>query len=96
MKTKIIYICDIYGCGCQFETAQECEAHEANMHYHISYSDYLKWKQLVINAANAGKQVGICKNPKTDKAFDTAINELVNFEEDNYLFPFKRPTDWTK
>lgn len=92
MKTEIIYTCEV--CGQWFDVASDCEKHEAETHYSISISDYLKWKQLNKNAAAAGKQVGIRKTQETDRLFDQSVDELVAFEKAHKLTRYNHPINW--
>lgn len=88
MRTVTIHKCET----CDFQTTDEraCLAHEAEMHYGITLDDYEKWKELTKKAEHAGWEVSNFRNPKTLKAFDDAIDELIAFEDERRL-PHERP-----
>ena len=78
MKQYIIYECE--SCGKKSKDKTEiikCEA----AHLNLSEDEYQKWEELKQNVRYASHIVSTCKNEHTDKEFDDAINELMNFEK---------------
>lgn len=92
LKVRIKYVCEL--CESEFDKSSECEKCEAT-HYGLTLEQYLDWKLLLKEAERAGLVRGYNKNPVTDKAFDNAVRNLVQFEESHELIDCKRPSNWT-
>ncbi len=78
MKQYIIYECE--NCGKKSKDKTEiikCEA----AHLNLSEEEYYQWEALKQNVRYASHIVSTCKNEQTDKEFDDAIAELIEFEK---------------
>ncbi len=78
MKQYIIYECD--NCGRKSKNKNEiikCEAARLN----LSEEEYRQWEEFKQNVRYASHIVNTCKNEQTDKEFDDAIAELMEFEK---------------
>lgn len=91
MKQQTVYVCDY--CNRTFSDNAEAEIHEAS-ECRLSVEDYRKWRTLNYACSEAGKRVSICKNSKTDAAFDEAIERLCEFEKQHNLENIKKPSNW--
>lgn len=92
MKQKILYVCEF--CEAGYLEKEKCETCEAE-HYGITRKEYLDWRMLNKEAAEAGKQIGCCNTEKTRANFDKAIERLVKYEETHRIDPHcKKPTDF--
>ena len=82
MKTIMMYQCEkcrkIYGSASQ---AMTCEA----VHYGLTLEEYHYWMELQKTAKEAGAMNSISKNERTDKSFDDAVIQLVEFEKEHKL-----------
>lgn len=82
MKTIMMYQCEkcrkIYGSASQ---AMTCEA----AHYGLTLEEYHYWMELQKTAKEAGAMNSISKNERTDKSFDDAVIQLVEFEKEHKL-----------
>ncbi len=78
MKQYIIYECE--NCGKKSRDKEEIIKCEAS-HLNLSDNEYKKWEELKQNVRYAFYIVSICKNEQTDKEFDDAIEELMDFEK---------------
>lgn len=77
MKQYMIFECE--NCGKKSKNREEiikCEA----AHLNLSDDEYRKWEELKQNVRYASHIVSTCKNEQTDKEFDDAIDELMDFE----------------
>lgn len=78
MKQYTIYECE--NCGKKSKDKTEiikCEA----AHLNFSEYEYLQWEELKQNVRYTSHIVSTCKNEQTDKEFDDAIAELMEFEK---------------
>lgn len=78
MKQYTIYECE--KCGKKSKDKTEiikCEA----AHLNLSEEEYRQWEELKQNVRYASHIVSTCKNEQTDKEFDEAIAELMEFEK---------------
>lgn len=82
MKTIMMYQCEkcrkIYDSAIQ---AMTCEA----AHYGLTLEEYYHWMELLKTVKEAGAMNSISKNERTDKAFDDAVIQLVEFEKEYKL-----------
>ena len=79
MKYHIIYECKT--CGKKSENKEdilECEA----AHLGLTIAEKKTYDFLKDRVKNASSVVSRTKNDDTDKAFDKAVNELVDFEKE--------------
>ena len=79
MKQHVIYECKT--CGKKSENKEdilECEA----AHLGLTIAEKKTYDFLKDRVKNASSVVSITKNEETDKAFDKAINELMDFEKE--------------
>ena len=79
MKQHIIYECKT--CRKKSENKEdilECEA----AHLGLTIAEKKTYDFLKDRVKNASSVVSITKNEETDKAFDKAINELMDFEKE--------------
>jgi len=77
MKQYVIFECE--NCGKKSRDKKEiikCEA----AHLNLSDDEYRKWEELKQNVKYASHIVSTCKNEQTDKEYDDAIEELMDFE----------------
>ena len=88
MKQINLYLCNRDPARCTFQSSDRDAVirHECEQHLHITVGEYETWKTLTRKAENAGHAVGVCKNPETDAAFDTACRELADFETAHGLY----------
>lgn len=80
MKQHIIYECE--HCGKKSkdrEEIMECEA----AHFGLRIAEKQEWEQLKEKVRYKSAIVSRCKNEQTDKEFDDAIAELMNFEKEH-------------
>lgn len=78
MKQYTIYECE--KCGKKSKDKTEiikCEA----AHLNLSEEEYRQWEELKQNVRYASHIVSTCKNEQTDKEFEDAIAELMDFEK---------------
>lgn len=82
MKTIMMYQCEkcrkIYDSAIQ---AMTCEA----AHYGLTLEEYHHWMELLKTTKEVGAMNSISKNERTDKAFDDAEIQLVEFEKEHKL-----------
>lgn len=77
MTPITLYKCD----HCNFTgTKAACELHEAG-HFNLTIEEYRRWQELKSKLAHASYTVSVTKNETTDKAFDDAINAIIDFEQ---------------
>ena len=79
MKQHVIYECKT--CGKKSENKEdilECEA----AHLGLTIAEKKTYDFLKDRVKNASSVISITKNEETDKAFDKAINELMDFEKE--------------
>ena len=96
MKQKIVYTCEFCDSSEKkyFDSQCECKEHEAT-HFGLTLKEYNEWECLCTCAAHAGSQLGYSKNERTEQKFNTAIDNLVNFEQKHNLLHVKRkPTQF--
>lgn len=77
MKQHIIYECE--NCGKKSkdrEEIMECEA----AHYGLTIAEKQEWEQLKEKVRHKSAIVSSRKNEQTDKEFNDAIEELMDFE----------------
>lgn len=82
MKQYLIYECE--NCGKKSRDKEEiikCEA----AHLNLSDDEYQKWEELKQNVRYASHIVSTCKNKQTDKEYDDAITELMDFENEHKI-----------
>lgn len=78
MKQYYIYECE--HCGKKSkdrEEIMECEA----THFGLTVEEKQEWEQLKEKVGHKSAIVSNCKNERTDKEYDDAIVELMNFEK---------------
>lgn len=78
MKQHIIYECE--KCGKQSKVIEEiiiCEA----AHFGLTVAEKQEWESLKEKVRHKSAIVSSCKNEQTDKEFDDAIAELMDFEK---------------
>lgn len=91
MKPVTFYQCE--HCGKIYAEKTQAIICEAG-HCHLSITEYDQWQRLSYIAAQAGRQVGIRKNPETDEAFDKACAALAQFETAHGLTSIRKPSDF--
>lgn len=92
MKQRTAYECEF--CGNMYMAKDVCEECEA-YHFGMSRKEYLDWRILNKDAAEAGKRMGICCDENTRSSFDRAIANLVSFEKNHGIASnCKKPTDF--
>lgn len=47
----------------------------------MTIEEYRRWQELKSKLAHASYTVSVTKNETTDKAFDDAINAIIDFEQ---------------
>ena len=72
-------------CTDTYDNIHTCLEHECKEHLHITIDDYKTWEKLKTNVRYTACNVSNTKNQETEKAFDTAIQKLMEFEEQNHL-----------
>lgn len=82
MKQYIVYVCET--CGYKSKDAKEIMQHEAN-HLGLTVKEMEQYRMLKSFAAYMGSVVSHTKNKATDKAFDDAIQNLLDFEKKHGL-----------
>ena len=82
MKTIRMYQCE--KCRKVYDSASQAMTCEAE-HYELTLEEYHHWIELQKNAKEAGVMNSISKNERTDKAFDDAVIQLVEFEKEHKL-----------
>lgn len=80
MKQYIIYECE--KCGKQSEDREEIMICEAT-HFGLTVAEKQEWESLKEKVRYKSAIVSSCKNEQTDKEFDDAIEELMNFENEH-------------
>lgn len=78
MKQYMIF--ERENCGKKSKDKEEiikCEA----AHLNLSDDEYRKWEELKQDVRYASHILNTCKNEQTDKEFDNAIDELMDFEK---------------
>lgn len=78
MKQYIIYECE--KCGIKSRNREEIMKCEAT-HLGLTVSEKQEWEQLKEEVRHKSAIVSSCKNEQTDKEFDDAIHELMDFEK---------------
>jgi len=78
MKQHIIYECE--KCGKRSKDREEIMKCEA-AHFGLTVSEKQEWEQLKEKVRYKSLIVSNCKNEQTDKEFDDAIEELMDFEK---------------
>lgn len=78
MKQYIIYECE--KCGKQSKDRNEIMMCEA-AHFGLTVTEKQEWEQLKEKVRYKSAIVSSCKNGQTDKEFDEAIAELMDFEK---------------
>lgn len=80
MKQHIIYECE--KCGKQSKDREEIMICEA-AHYGLTVAEKQEWELLKEKVRHKSAIVSGCKNEHTDKEFDDAIAELMDFEKEH-------------
>ena len=80
MKQYTVYVCET--CGYESKNAKEVMQHEAD-HLGLTVKEKEQYRALKSFAAYMGSVVSHTKNEATDKAFDDAIQNLLNFEKEH-------------
>lgn len=78
MKNYMMYVCET--CGYKSEDAKEIMQHEAD-HLGLTVEEMEQYRALKSFASYMGSVVSHAKNEATDKAFDDAIQNLLDFEQ---------------
>ena len=78
MRQHIIYECE--KCGKQSKDREEIMMCEA-AHLGLTIAEKQEWEQLKEKVRYKSEIVSSCKNEQTDKEFDDAIAELMEFEK---------------
>ena len=78
MKQHIIYECE--KCGKKSRDREEIMICEA-AHLGLTVAEKQEWEQLKEKVRYKSAIVSSCKNERTDKEFDDAIAELMDFEK---------------
>lgn len=73
-----MYVCET--CGYESKYANEVMQHEAD-HLGLTVKEMEQYRALKSFVAYMGSVVSHIKNVETDKAFDDAIQNLLNFEK---------------
>lgn len=82
MKTIMMYQCE--KCRKAYDSEHQAMTCEA-AHYGLKLEEYKHWIVLMKTAKEAGAMNSISKNARTDKAFDDAVIQLVEFEKKHKL-----------
>jgi len=78
MKTKIFYICETCNnISSDIDIIQICEAN----HLGLTVNEHFCYKALEEIVRRTSYKVSVTKNTETEKAYDEAIKELMDFEE---------------
>ena len=80
MKQYTVYVCET--CGYKSEDANEVMQHEAD-HLGLTVKEMEQYRALKSFANYMGSVVSHTKNEATDKAFDGAIQNLLDFEKEH-------------
>lgn len=82
MTSKTLWCCE----HCDYQSTDHLAVmkHEA-AHFNLTLHEYATWHSLSNAARQAGLQVGLHKNPQTDRVFHEAITALVEFEKEHHL-----------
>lgn len=80
MKQYIVYVCET--CGYESRNAKEIMQHEST-HLGLTVEEMEQYRALKSFAAYMGSVVSRTKNEATDKAFDDAIQNLLDFEQEH-------------
>lgn len=80
MKSYMVYICET--CGYESKDAKEVMQHEA-AHLGLTVEEMEQYRALKSFAFYMGSVVSHTKNDATDKAFDDAIHNLLDFEQEH-------------
>ena len=78
MKQYTVYVCET--CGYESKNAKEIMQHEAD-HLGLTVKEMEQYRMLKSFAAYMGSVVSHTKNEATYKAFDDAIQNLLDFEK---------------
>ena len=78
MKQYTVYVCET--CGYKSEDANEVMQHEAD-HLGLTVKEMEQYRDLKSFANYMGSVVSHTKNEATDKEFDDAIQNLLDFEK---------------
>lgn len=78
MRQHIIYECE--KCGKQSKDREEIMMCEA-AHLGLTIAEKQEWEQLKEKVRYKSGIISSCKNEQTDKEFDDAIAELMEFEK---------------
>lgn len=78
MKQHIIYECE--KCGKQSKDREEIMICEA-VHFELTVAEKQEWDQCKEKVRYKSAIVSSCKNEQTEKEFDGAIAELMEFEK---------------
>jgi len=78
VKNYTMYVCET--CGYESKDANEVMQHEAD-HLGLTVKEMEQYRALKSFAAYMGSVVSHTKNGETDKAFDDAIRNLLDFEK---------------
>lgn len=78
MKQYIIYVCE--KCGKQSRDREEIMICEA-AHFGLTVAEKQEWDQLKEKVRYMSSCMYDCKNERTEKEFDDAILELMEFEK---------------
>ena len=91
MRQITRYQCEV--CTEVFDNQIGCETHEA-AHYGLTRKDYLTWRILCQNAAQAGKLFAVGSTPAAKRDFDRMVLCLSDFEREHGLGDKKKPHDF--
>lgn len=80
MKQYTIYVCET--CGYESKDAKEIMQYEAD-HLGLTVKEMEQYRALKSFANYMGSVVSHTKNEATDKAFDDAIQNLLDFEKEH-------------
>lgn len=80
MKQYTVYVCET--CGYESKDAEEIMQHEAD-HLGLTVKEMEQYRALKSFASYVGFLVSQTKNEVTDKAFDDAIQNLLDFEKEH-------------
>ena len=80
MKQYTVYVCET--CGYESKNANEVMQHEAD-HLGLTVKEMEQYRALKSFANYMGSVVSHTKNEATDKAFDDAIHNLLDFEKEH-------------
>lgn len=80
MKRYTVYVCET--CGYKSEDAEEIMQHEAD-HLGLTVKEMEQYRALKSFVSYVSFLVSQTKNAATDKAFDDAIRDLLDFEKEH-------------